>query len=280
VMLNGTRLWWESAGAGRPVLLINGLGSVATFWHRLRPRLTDTFRVVSFDNRGAGRSDVPPEPYTFEEMAADAVAVLDVAGIETAHVLGLSMGGLIAQEVALEFPSRVRSLVLASSHVGLPFLGDADPSVAAQLEAAGRLPSAERVKALVSIQYAQETSEADILLDQEVASEFPTTSAGFQSQIAAATPWGRPDDLPLLTVPALVMHGLDDRLVAVANGRRLADAIPHAQWKAFERSGHQIFTDREEAAADAVREFLLSVDRTPDGDHHAPTRESHMTASN
>lgn len=273
VTSNGTRLWWESTGTGNPILLINGLGSVATFWHRLSPRLVDRFRVVSFDNRGAGRSDVPSASYTLEEMASDAVAVLGAAGIESAHVLGLSMGGLIAQEVALEFPRRVRSLVLASSHVGLPFLGDPDPSVASQLEAAGRLPSDERAKALVSIQYAKETPEAEILLDQRVASEFATTSAGFRGQLEAATPWGRPEALPQLDVPTLVMHGLEDRLVAVGDGRRLAEAIPHAEWREFDRSGHQIFTDRQEAAAEAVREFLLSVDGPTDVDH-ASTSES------
>lgn len=279
VKSDDTRLWWESTGDGNPILLINGLGSVATAWHRLRPRLAADFRVVSFDNRGAGRSEVPSQPYTFESMASDAVAVLDAAGIESAHVLGLSMGGLIAQEVALAHPSRVRSLVLASTHVGLPYLGDVDPSVAHQLEAAGRLPSAERAQALVSIQYASETPEAEILLDQKVASEFPTTAEGFQGQLQAAAPWGRPEDLRQLAAPTLVMHGLDDRLVGVANGRRLADAIPGAQWVVFEGSGHQLFTDREADAADAVREFLRAVDGASDA-QHAAARESHATTSN
>jgi 3-oxoadipate enol-lactonase len=274
-----TRLWWESTGDGNPILLINGLGSVATSWHRLRPRLAGNFRVVSFDNRGAGRSEVPSEPYTFETMASDAVTVLDAAGIESAHVLGLSMGGLIAQELALAYPSRVRSLVLASTHVGLPYLGDVDPSVARQLEAAGRLPAAERAQALVSIQYAIETPEADILLDQKVASEFPTTAAGFQGQLEAAAPWGRPEDLRRLAVPTLVMHGRDDRMVALANGRRLADAIPGAEWAVFDHSGHQLFTDREADAADAVREFLQAVDGSADV-KRAAARDSNVAASN
>jgi 3-oxoadipate enol-lactonase len=275
---NGARLWWESTGDGNPILLINGLGSAATSWHRLRPRLAADFRVVSFDNRGAGRSEVPREPYAFETMATDAVAVLDAANIESAHVLGLSMGGLIAQQVALAYPSRVRSLVLASTHVGLPYLGEADPTVARQLEAAGRLPSAERAQALVSIQYANETRDADILVDQSVALEFPTTAEGFQGQLQAAAPWGRPGDLPRLAIPTLVMHGRDDRLVAMANGRRLAGAIPGAVWIAFERSGHQLFTDREADAAHAVREFLLTVDGASVV-KHAATPESRATTS-
>ncbi|MCU1412898.1 MAG: alpha/beta fold hydrolase [Microbacteriaceae bacterium] len=258
VQSNGTRLWWESTGSGSPVLLINGLGSASTAWHRLRPRLAAHFRVITFDNRGAGRSDIPTEPYAFADMAKDAVSVLDAAGIDAAQVIGLSMGGLIAQEVALSQPDRVRSLVLASTHVGLPLLGEADPSVARQLEQASLLPAGERAKALVSIQYARETAEADILRDQEVASEFPTTPAGFQGQLEAAAPWARPDDLANLAIPTLVMHGIDDRMVAIAAGRRLAAAIPDAGFLAFERSGHQIFTDREEDAAAAVLEFLQS----------------------
>src|SRR5215213_7248707 len=90
------RLWWEEEGSGQPLLLIMGLGATLEWWARLRPALTARYRTILFDNRGVGKSDVPPGPYSIAAMAADAVAVLDAAGVASAHVVGLSMGGYIA----------------------------------------------------------------------------------------------------------------------------------------------------------------------------------------
>src|SRR5262249_34033775 len=109
---DGTRLYWETHGAGDPVLLIMGLGANAYDWHRTIPWLAERYRVIAFDNRGAGRSDVPSGGYTIAQMADDTAAVLDAAGLDTAHVVGASLGGMIAQRLALAHPRRLRSLVL------------------------------------------------------------------------------------------------------------------------------------------------------------------------
>src|SRR5829696_7657480 len=101
-----------------PVLLVMGLGMAATGWWRTVPVLSERFRVLSFDNRGAGRSDKPPGPYTVAQLADDAVAVLDAAGVGRAHVYGVSLGGMIAQEIALRHPARVDRLVLAATTAG------------------------------------------------------------------------------------------------------------------------------------------------------------------
>src|SRR4051812_7271304 len=119
----GVQIYWEEARveppgttsatsdqAKEPLLLIMGLGATLEWWRRLVPVLSSRFRVIVYDNRGVGRSDVPPGPYPIAVMAEDAAAVLDDAGIESAHVFGASMGGMIAQELALNHPSRVRSL--------------------------------------------------------------------------------------------------------------------------------------------------------------------------
>ena len=103
---------------GEPVLLIMGLGYPSDMWWRTRPVLDGHYRTIVLDNRGSGRSEVPPGPYPIPLMAADAVAVLDAAGVEGAHVVGISMGGMIAQELALEFPNRVRSLILGCTAAG------------------------------------------------------------------------------------------------------------------------------------------------------------------
>jgi 3-oxoadipate enol-lactonase len=115
---NGVRIWWEEMGRGEPVLAIMGLSFPLEMWHRTAPQLARKFRVILFDNRGVGRSDSPRGPYFIPRMAADARAVLDAAGVDSACVMGASMGGMIAQEFALRNPERVRALLLGCTWCG------------------------------------------------------------------------------------------------------------------------------------------------------------------
>src|SRR5271167_4763186 len=116
----GTKIYWDERGQGAPVLLIMGLGYTSVMWYRTRPALAQRFRTIAFDNRGVGLSDVPPGPYSIAAMASDAAAVLDAAGVARAHVFGVSMGGMIAQEFALQYPARTRSLILGCTSPGGP----------------------------------------------------------------------------------------------------------------------------------------------------------------
>src|ERR1700730_5277683 len=114
------KIYWDEQGSGEPLLLINGLSYPSYMWHRTRPFLAQSFRTIAFDNRGIGQSDVPPGIYSIALMASDAAAVLDAAGLTSPHVFGVSMGGMIAQEFALQYPQRVRSLILACTAAGGP----------------------------------------------------------------------------------------------------------------------------------------------------------------
>ena len=120
VQNQGARIYWDEQGQGSPILLIMGLGYTSALWHRTRPGLAQRFRTIAFDNRGVGLSDVPPGPYSIATMALDAAAVLDAAGVSSAHVFGISMGGMIAQEFALQYPARTRSLILGCTAAGGP----------------------------------------------------------------------------------------------------------------------------------------------------------------
>ncbi len=123
---DGVKIYWEEAGgltaerrqARTPLLLIMGLGATLEWWRRLIPILSSRYRTIVYDNRGVGRSDVPEGPYSIPAMAEDAAAVMDAAGMASAHVFGASMGGMIAQELALNHPSRVRSLILGCTACG------------------------------------------------------------------------------------------------------------------------------------------------------------------
>ena len=107
----GAKIYWDEQGQGTPVLLIMGLGYPSQMWHRTRPLLAERYRTIALDNRGVGRSDVPPGPYPILVMAEDAAAVLDAAGVDSAHVYGISMDGMIAQEFALQCPQIGRAHV-------------------------------------------------------------------------------------------------------------------------------------------------------------------------
>src|SRR5579863_8901572 len=136
----GARIYWNEQGQGEPVLLIMGLGYPSNLWHRTRPLLAQRYRTIAFDNRGVGLSDVPPGPYSIATMASDAAAVLDAAGVSDANVFGVSMGGMIAQEFALQYPQRTRSLILGCTAAGGPHAVLAEPQVLEILMRQGMTP--------------------------------------------------------------------------------------------------------------------------------------------
>ena len=116
--INGINIYYEVHGAGDPLLLIMGLGANATAWEAQIPALNREYKVIAFDNRGSGRSDKPTVMYSMRQMADDAVLLLDQLGVAAAHVFGMSMGGMIAQELTLQHPARVKSLVLGATMAG------------------------------------------------------------------------------------------------------------------------------------------------------------------
>ena len=139
----GARIYWDEQGQGEPVLLIMGLGYPSAMWYRIRPTLAARYRTIALDNRGAGLSDTPPGPYPITQMASDAAAVLDAAGVESAHVFGVSMGGMIAQEFALQYSQRVLSLILGCTAAGGPTAVRAEPAAIQMLMTRGKMSAEE-----------------------------------------------------------------------------------------------------------------------------------------
>jgi pimeloyl-ACP methyl ester carboxylesterase len=250
------KLYWESAGSGDPVLLVMGLGMNATGWWRTIPVLAEGLRVISFDNRGVGRSDRTMGPYNLRQMADDALAVLDAAEVATASVYGLSLGGIIAQQLAMRHPERVRALVLGASTPGGRRHELPAREVLNFLQRRATMTTEEAVWASVPYSYCMETREHRAeLIGEDVAQRlrFPTTPAGYRAQLSAAWGYDGGNGLNRIAVPTLVLHGIEDRIIPFANGELLADAIPGAELEVLERAGHMYPTDAPEADRTVLR---------------------------
>jgi pimeloyl-ACP methyl ester carboxylesterase len=251
----GTKIYWDEQGQGEPVLLIMGLGWASNMWHRTRPILTAGYRTIAFDNRGAGRSDVPPGPYPIATMASDAAAVLDAAGIESAHLLGASMGGMIAQEFALQFPKRVRSLILGCTTPGGPHAVQAEPEALQLLFRLGDSPK-ERAEAAVPFIYDTSTARERIDQDLRVLSEWYPNSEGYTAQLQGILAWEAYSRLSQINAPALVVHGVNDRLVPAPNADLIASRIPNARLVKLANASHIFMTDQPAVAHQVMLEFL------------------------
>ncbi|HZQ53837.1 MAG TPA: alpha/beta fold hydrolase [Bryobacteraceae bacterium] len=256
VVNEGARLFWTEQGSGPPVLLIMGLSFTHEMWYRVIPAIVPHFRAIMFDNRGMGRSDVPRGPYSIAQMARDAAAVLDAAGVTKAHILGASMGGMIAQELAFRNPDRVESLMLAcTSYSGL-FARWPDLRRLPRPVPWTRASRTERENALIPLLYADGTPRARIEEDFQIRMQCRWTSKGFLNQFAGILLWNSYRWLPRLEVPTLVLHGEQDCLIPVANGKVIAARIPRAELCAIPDAGHILMTDQPEACTAAVARFL------------------------
>ncbi len=253
---SGVKIYWEERGEGDPVLLIMGLGYTLDMWYRTAPVLSQHYRTISFDNRGVGRSDVPPGPYSVSAMAADAAAVMDSAGVERAHVFGISMGGMIAQEFALQYPERVRSLILGCTSHGGPEAVLADAEVVTTLMARGTMSVEEGVRAMVPFIYDPATPRERVEEDLAIRRRTFPTAAGYFAQVQGIFAFESRSRLSQLKVPTLVVHGESDRLVPPENGRRMVRLISGARLVMLPRASHIFPTDQPDAAHQAILRFL------------------------
>jgi len=253
---DGVKIYWEEQGEGDPLLLIMGLGYTLEMWYRIAPVLAEHYRVITFDNRGVGRTDVPEGPYPIPTMAGDAMAVLDAAGIDRAHVLGASLGGLVAQEVALLYPERVRALILACTHPGLQNAIAASDEVMEKLRARGSMPAEQGVRLMIPHIYDSSTPRERIEEDLEIRMRTYPTEQGYTAQVAGALTWEGYDRLPSIKAPTLVLQGENDELVPPENARVIAEQIPGAELAIIPNASHIFMTDATDESNKAVLGFL------------------------
>jgi pimeloyl-ACP methyl ester carboxylesterase len=258
---SGVRIYWEEEGSGEPLLMIMGLSFSLAMWGELRPFLARHFRTLLFDNRCVGLSDAPRPPFPLAAMARDAVAVLDAAGVRKASVVGFSMGGMIAQELALLCPERLDRLVLACTHCGGLKSVRADWRVLHVLASPFIAPEL-KLNRLVPFIYHPQTPRERIERDLKVIRSHQPTFRGLMQQLTAIVSWHAWSRLPRIKAETLVIHGEDDLLVPPGNARILADRIPGARLTLLPRASHVFPTDQPELTRSALFDFLVACPNT------------------
>jgi pimeloyl-ACP methyl ester carboxylesterase len=250
---NGTvKLHWESFGSGPAVLLVAGQGMTVDGWWATIPVLARSFRVIAFDHRDTGRSSHVPLPYLASQMAEDAVAVLDAAGERRAHVYGISLGSLVAQELALRHPDRVGALVLGASSAGGFAAYKPPPTSLAQtfLVRAGAMGPEEAAWAAVPYTYAEKTrrSHAErIATDIAHRLTAPPEPMTYLHQAAVVASHDTYERLNRIAVPTLVVHGEEDVFIPPANALVLAERIPGAELRLWPSAAHMYVIDEPQA---------------------------------
>jgi 3-oxoadipate enol-lactonase len=252
----GARIYWDEQGMGDPILLIMGLAYPSCMWFRTRPVWSKQFRTIAFDNRGIGNSDVPPGPYPIALMASDAGAVLDAAGLDSAHVFGVSMGGMIAQEFALQHLKRVRSLILGCTAAGGPTVVRAEQDAIQMLMTRDRMTPEQALQAPVPFIYDLATPRARIDEDLAVRRPWLPRPEGYIAQLQGILAWEGYSRLSAITAPTLVIHGESDRLVPPGNGKVIAERIPGAKLVMIPHASHLFLTDQADTAHGIILQFL------------------------
>jgi 3-oxoadipate enol-lactonase len=266
------RVYYESVGRGPAVLLILGQGTSVEGGWRTIEQLASQFRVLAFDNRDMGRSDHSAWPYVVAQMADDAVAVLDAAGEARAHVYGMSLGGMVAQEIALRHRDRVCGLVLGATTPGGPRAVPQDPQVLTFFTRVGVMGPEEAAWAAVPYSYGERTRRVHgdrIAEDIARRMRHPPDALAYLHQVAAAASHSTHNRLGGIAAPTLVIHGGQDMLQSPQNGRVLAEAIPGAELRVWPEAGHLYVTDEPEADREVAR-FL---------ERHSPSRAPRAAAA-
>jgi pimeloyl-ACP methyl ester carboxylesterase len=237
-------------------VLVHGLGYARWGWEPVVDPLAERFEIVLLDNRGIGASGAPPGPYTAAEMAGDVLSVLDEAGLGSAHVVGTSLGGMIAQELALSHPERVNRLVLVSTTPGGPSAAPMPETTVRLLAEAPSLEPAVALRRLVENAFAPDPPEE--LVERILAHRQATAQplAAWQAQAAAGLTFDAWERLEGLRTPTLIVHGTEDVVVDHANADLLAERIHDARVERFEGCGHLLFWEEPARFVDVVGEFL------------------------
>ena len=252
---DGTRLHYISAGEGVPLVLVGGKTStIDGAWWRQVPVLSRHFRVIAFDNRGAGQSDKPDVPYSTRLMAEDALAVLAAAGETSAHWFGLSLGGMILQALALAHPEAMRSLILGATHCGPP--ATLTPLSAQDAQRVSASPH-KRLANLYSVDFLLARPDW-VAEDATHFGKMPLHAIHRQDQAVRHHDSCR--RLGEIRAPVLILHGRQDRMVPIDRAEQLHAGIAGSDLVVLDGAGHQLQSERAEEVNRLVIDFVTRVE--------------------
>jgi 3-oxoadipate enol-lactonase len=259
VTRDGIRLFYYVQGQGEPLILIRGYASAASMWYSHVPQLSETLKVITFDNRDTGNSDRVEVPYSIKDMAEDTIALIEHLALGPVHLLGISMGGMIAQQVIWNKPELVETLILGCTTCNSGQGMTRDPEVMEQFATLPELSDEENVRRSLPVFFALETLTqrpdfVDEYIQKSLAQRPPLTT--FVRHKQAIQGFDLCGQLPHITVPTLVQHGGADRLLSVFNAEQLHKLIPHSQLKIYDGLGHLFFMEDADTFNKDVVEFI------------------------
>jgi pimeloyl-ACP methyl ester carboxylesterase len=259
VRVNDIEMNYELHGDGEPLVLIIGLTGNLEAWRPLVPTFAREYRVLVFDNRGAGLTDKPAGPYSIPMMADDTAGLMDALGIDAAHIYGISMGGMIAQELALRHPQKVKALVLGCTTPGGPNSHPQSQKTVAALTSIGSVSLEEGLAIVLRWLFTEEFVAAHRQQLRETtlnAFDLRTPRHAVLGQLGAIAAHDTYDRLPQIKAPTLVIAGGDDELVPSANSPILAQRIPGAELVMYPKARHGYLYEVAAEATAAVLDFL------------------------
>jgi pimeloyl-ACP methyl ester carboxylesterase len=258
----GAELHYERAGSGEPLLLIQGMSGTHMSWGApFRSLLERHFEVIVFDNRGIGLSTRVTEPFTIAEMAADTAGLLAALEVESAHVLGISMGGMIAQELALAHPERLRSLSLGCTYCGGPgsqLMDPADFQGLAEAMASGDQDRVFGAMYELNLSPAFRAEQSRYAEFAAMAAALPVARRAVELQLQAIVAHDTSGRLSELATPTLVIHGTVDRVLGYPNGPLIASLLPDAGLETLDEVGHMFWWEQPERSAGLIHQHALA----------------------
>ena len=257
INVNDIEIYYEIYGEGFPLIMTTGLAGDSNWWSLEEIKgYSRHFKVVIFDNRGAGRTDKPKEKYSIKQFAIDVLGLMDALKIEKAHILGTSMGGMIAQEIAINHPERVAKLVLCSTHCG--GLRKINPSQ--EVLDMMTSPNQDLIDGIISLCFTTKIVQKNpelILNFKKRISKTRIPPKSYMLQLRSIDSFDTYSKLKKIVAPTLILHGKDDLLIPVANAEILAKEIPNAKIKILEQEGHWIFLPNWEKVMKIIIKFLI-----------------------
>lgn len=257
--VGNVNLYCEEWGSGEPLLLIMGMGANTTDWEPQIQAIRKEYRLIAFDNRGSGRSDQVDEPVAMERLADDAAALLDSFGVERSHIFGMSMGGMIAQELALRHPQRLLTLILGATMCG--GLNAVHPPMKRIMKWIGTrdLPPKEAAEAGLPFLYSPEfinDMKDDLIRSSLRTVHLHAPKNTIHHQLTAISRFDSYHRLPSIQAPTLVMTGSEDLIVPAENSRILANRIPQAELVEFGGMGHGFLRESSLQVNETLLAFL------------------------